>query len=74
MKTTLEKRPNTAFIPVTVMEEVPVLSASERDELLASLRKAEGEIATGQFVEHDPNLLLKSMTSTRQAATTKKAI
>ena len=43
-----DARQRTTLIPVTTMEEVPVLSADERAELVASLVEAEREIAEGR--------------------------
>jgi hypothetical protein len=40
----------TTFVPVTTMEEVPVLSDAERDELIASLKQAEQDIADGKGI------------------------
>lgn len=49
MKTpALETEPETTFVPVMVMEEVPVLTDEEREELLASLAEAEADIAAGR--------------------------
>ena len=44
----------TTMIPVTTMEEVPILSEAERAEMIASLKAAEARIAAGQFVVYDP--------------------
>ena len=44
----------TAMIPVMTMEEVPVLDALERAQMLASLQEAEARIAAGQFTVYDP--------------------
>jgi hypothetical protein len=49
-----DKRRRTTMVPVTTMEEVPVLSAAERTELLASLEAAEGRIKAGKAVNYDP--------------------
>lgn len=38
-------------MPVTTMEEVPVLSDEEKEELLASLQQAQTEIAAGDYLE-----------------------
>jgi hypothetical protein len=43
-----DKRQRTTLIPVTTMEEVPVLSAGQRAELAASLAEAERDIAEGR--------------------------
>ena len=50
---TREKR-RTTMVPVTTMEEIPVLSEAERDELLKSLREAEARAKAGQTTEYDP--------------------
>jgi hypothetical protein len=48
-----DKPQRTTLIPVTTMEEVPVLSAGERAELTASLAEAEREIAEGRGAAYD---------------------
>ena len=48
------KRRRTTMVPVTTMEEIPVLDDAERAELLASLEKAEAEIEAGKAIEYDP--------------------
>lgn len=53
MTTQAKPERRTTAVPVTTMEEVPVLSAGERQELLDSLRRAEAEIASGQGVEYE---------------------
>jgi hypothetical protein len=47
-----EARPTT-MVPVTTMEELPVLSDEERAKLLADLKTAEAEIASGQSAEYE---------------------
>jgi hypothetical protein len=42
------------MVPVTTMEEIPVLDDEERAELLAALKHAEEQIKAGKFVEYDP--------------------
>jgi hypothetical protein len=42
------------MVPVTTMEELPILTDAERAELLASLKEAEGEIEAGRGVDYDP--------------------
>ena len=49
-----DKRRRTTMVPVTTMEEIPVLSARERAELLTSLKAAEGRIKAGKGVDYDP--------------------
>jgi hypothetical protein len=56
MTTTAEKMARrTAMVPVTTMEEAPILSDGERAVMIASLKAAEARIAAGEYVEHDPN-------------------
>jgi hypothetical protein len=43
-----EAEPETTFVPVLVMEGVPVLTDEEREELLASLAEAEADMAAGR--------------------------
>jgi hypothetical protein len=47
------KRPNTTMVPVTTMEEIPVLSEKEMAELRASLRRAESRIKVGKGIDYD---------------------
>ena len=42
------------MVPVTTMEEVPVLSPDERAALITSLEAAEARVKAGDFVEYDP--------------------
>ena len=53
MSTADRKMPRTTLIPVTTMEEVPILSDTERADLLASLKEAEAQIADGRSVKYD---------------------
>ena len=41
------------MVPVTTMEEIPVLADEEREALLASLKEAEAQIKAGHGIEHD---------------------
>src|SRR5436853_6978651 len=43
----------TTMVPVTTMEELPVLSAKEPAELRASLEQAERRIKAGQGIDYD---------------------
>jgi hypothetical protein len=47
------KRRRTTKVPVTTMEEIPVLGDEERAELLASLKEAEAQIKTGKAIEYE---------------------
>jgi hypothetical protein len=51
---TKDKRRRTTVVPVTTMEEIPVLSARERAELLGSLEAAEARIKAGKAIDYDP--------------------
>lgn len=42
------------MVPVTTMEEVPVLTEEERAELMAALKEAEARIKAGEGIEYDP--------------------
>ena len=68
MTTAADSRKRTTRIPVTTMEEVPVLSDSERTELVASLEKAKAEVAEGDCVEHDSSTFVDHLMSVRAEA------
>ena len=51
---TKDKRRRTTMVPVTTMEEIPVLSSKERERLLHSLKQAEGRIKAGKGIDYDP--------------------
>ena len=75
MSTTADnKARRTTMMPVTTMEEVPIVSDTERAEMLASLKAAEARIAAGQYVEHEPNTFVGRMMGIRAAALRKKAV
>jgi hypothetical protein len=42
------------MVPVTTMEEIPVLSDKERAELIRTLKRAETRIKAGKGVDYDP--------------------
>jgi hypothetical protein len=42
------------MVPVTTMEEIPVLSDDEQAALLRSLREAEEGMAAGEGVDYEP--------------------
>jgi len=56
------------MLPVTTMEEIPVLSETERAELLASLTEAEQRMASGKAVDYDPKSFKKRMLGIYRAA------
>jgi hypothetical protein len=49
------KQRRTTMVPVTTMEEIPVLSEQEREELLTSLKDAEARAKAGKAADYDPN-------------------
>jgi hypothetical protein len=53
MSKVADKPKDTTLVAVTTMEEVPVLSAEERAELVASLRDAEKEVVEGRGAVYD---------------------
>ena len=59
---TKDKRRRTTMVPVTTMEELPVLSAKERAELRASLEQAEARIKAGQGIDYDPKTFKRRLT------------
>jgi hypothetical protein len=51
---TKHRRRRTTTVPVTTMEEIPVLSEKERADLQQTLKDAEARIKAGQGVDYDP--------------------
>ena len=43
------KQHRTTMVPVTTMEEIPILSDQEREDLLDSLRQAEARVQAGEL-------------------------
>lgn len=41
------------MVPVTTMEEMPVLNEAERDELLGLLEDAQAEVSGGEALDYD---------------------
>ena len=67
-----KKARRTARVPVTTMEELPILSEEERAEMLASLKAAEARLAAGQCVEHDPDTFVDRLMKVRASAIRRK--
>jgi hypothetical protein len=40
-------------MPITSMEEIPVLDAEERAKFLTALKDAEAQIEAGEFIEYN---------------------
>ena len=49
-----QKRRRTTSVPVTTMEEIPVLDEQEREELIRALQEAERRAERGEAVDYDP--------------------
>jgi hypothetical protein len=47
----------TTMVPVTTMEEVPLLSPEERAALVSSLEEADARVKAGQAIEYNPAAL-----------------
>ena len=65
----LDSKPTrTAMMPVTTMEEVPVLDEAARGEFLATLKAAEADVAAGRAVAHDPATFVERLWAMRGGA------
>lgn len=53
-KAATKPRRRTTMVPVTTMEEIPVLSDTERSELISSLEEAEARVQAGKALDYDP--------------------
>ena len=74
MSTTAENKiPRTIMMPVTTMEEMPLLSEAERAEMLTSLKEAEARMGAGEGIEHDPDTFVERLMAVRAAALAKKS-
>jgi hypothetical protein len=51
----------TTSVPVTTMEDIPVLSDKERADLLASLKDADARAKAGKAVDYDPKTFKKRL-------------
>ena len=56
-KTMTKSKRRTTLVPVTTMEELPVLADEERAALAASLKQAEAHIKAGDYADYDPKKL-----------------
>ena len=48
-----ERRRRTTIVPVTTMEEIPVLSDEERAEFIDALNEAQRRLQAGEVIEYD---------------------
>jgi hypothetical protein len=59
---TKDKRRRTTMVPVTTMEELPVLSGKEQAELRRALEEAERRVKAGEGVDYDSETFKKRLT------------
>jgi hypothetical protein len=52
--TPARKRRRTTMVPVTTMEEIPILSAKERAELTTALKAAQSRLKAGEGIDYEP--------------------
>lgn len=62
-KTAKKDQRRTTMVPVTTMEELPLLDADEREELIASLQEAEARIVDGEGIDYDPKTFASKLRS-----------
>jgi hypothetical protein len=62
------KRRRTTMVPVTTMEELPVLSVTEQAELRRALAAAQQRIKAGEGVDYDPKAFKKRLTDIYRGA------
>lgn len=60
------------MMPVTTMEEVPILTEEERAEMLVSLKEAKARISAGQYTEYDSPTFKDRLLAIRSAAKSSK--
>jgi hypothetical protein len=56
-----DKGRRTTTVPVTTMEEIPVLTDRERADLLKSLKAAEARVKAGKGTDYDPKTFKKRL-------------
>ena len=59
--TAKDKRRRTTMVPVTTMEEIPVLDDTERADLIRSLKEAEARVQAGKAIDYDPKTFRKRL-------------
>jgi len=58
---TKHRRRRSTSVPVTTMEEIPVLSNKERADLLASLKQAEARVKAGKAIDYNSKTFKKRL-------------
>ena len=56
------------------MEEVLILSEEERADMVAVLKDAEARVASGEYVEHDPDTFVDHLMEVRASAIRNKGV
>jgi hypothetical protein len=64
---TKSKSRRTTMVPVTTMEEIPLLTENERAALMKALTDAEARIKTGNAIDYDPKEFKKRLLSVYRA-------
>jgi len=67
-KTQRGTKRRTTMVPVTIMEEIPVLSENEQAELTASLKNAEARMKAGQAIDYDSKAFKERLIGIYRAA------
>jgi hypothetical protein len=61
MTTQAKHQRRTTMVPVTTMEELPVLDGKERGELLDTLKRSEDEVAAGKALGYEPKRFVERL-------------
>jgi hypothetical protein len=72
-RTANKSKRRTVRVAVTTMEEMPVLTKKERDELLTSLKEAEARIWAGEGIYLDRPTFKQRLLKIHRAARNKKS-
>jgi cytochrome c1 len=65
---TKDKRRRTTMVPVTTMEEIPVLGEDEQAALLTYLKTAEARVKAGKAIAYDPKTFKKRLVGIYRSA------
>jgi hypothetical protein len=57
-----------AMVPLTTIEEAPILTDEERVAMIASLKAAEARIAAAEHIEHEANTFVDRLLDVGAAA------
>jgi len=61
------------MVPVTTMEQIPVLTDREREDLILSFEEARGRIEAGDFIDYDPDAFRDDLDAACRARKSKEA-